>query len=144
MLNDTSRSNLSAYPDFIKQLIEDVSKSLDLDIDEAKAADIAANRIVIMPTRMTLADAHFNAGFLRRACQNHGVHMQWDGELKSDDIEVVCSFKFTTMEDYNKAKEAAALAPAKPAPAAAAPVEAQKPAATATESKPSAAPGKNT
>lgn len=142
MLSQESLSHLTLYPDFIARLIEDVGRSLNLEIDAPKESDVAANRIVVLPGSMSLADGHFNAGFFRRACQNHGVHMQWDGEKKPDDVEVVFTFTFTTMEEHQKKLEAAQAkedAPTIAVPAATKETPPQKPA----ESKPSAPASNN-
>ena len=148
MLDQESAGYLSLYPLHIKALVEDIAKSLSIVVEKPTSADVETGRVTIIPVSTQLADAHYNAGFIRRSCQNHGIHVTWNGEKKPEDLDLVCVFTFITVAEHEKRKEEAAKPAPAPAPAPA-PV-AVKPAAPAVgsgtlqpESKPSTSLGNN-
>lgn len=147
MLDQESAGYLGQYPNSIKALVEDAAKSLSITIEKPTAADIANGRIMLIPTSVQLADAHYNAGFLRRSCQNHGIRMTWEGEKKPESLDSACAFYFITVAEHEKRKAAEEKAAAEKVAAPSAPVKPAAPAISsgtvADTSKSSASPGNN-
>lgn len=120
MLDQESAGHLFQFAAPVKALVEDVAKSLNITIEKPTDADALAGRVVILPSSAQLADAHYNAGFIRRTCQNHGMHVDWEGATTPEALDKACSFTFSEMAVHvaaRAAKEAAKEADAERAAA---------------------------